>query len=33
MALEKRGGGGIEAKLKYATSDKDFTERFSILDL
>lgn len=31
MALEK--GGGIEAKLKYATSDKDFTERFSILDL
>lgn len=32
MALEKEGGG-IEAKLKYATSDKDFTERFSILDL
>lgn len=27
MALEKRGGG-IEAKLKYATSDKDFTEVF-----
>lgn len=30
MALER---GGVEAKLKYATSDKDFTERFSILDL